>query len=94
FERDSIVRNAGGKPFGRVVLPEDFEYSEGIDSLPVLILKIPKVLCESPFAETFYIDGYKYTIPRDVPSFRLNLRGQDWIVASFYLRRVPSEETP
>ena len=91
FAKDHIVRNELGKPFGRVILPEDFTYTPGIESIPVLIFKIPKVISESPLSAIFYIDGYKYAIPKDVHSFRVNLRGPDWVVASFHLRRVSNE---
>lgn len=92
FASDKIVRNDRGKPLGRVVLPEDFEYETGIDEIPVLLLKIPKVISEAPTSESLYIDGHKYAIPKGIYSFRINLRGADWVIASFYLRRVPSEE--
>jgi len=87
FAKDFIARDDRGRPLGKVILPSDFDYSEGIDKIPVLLLRLPKVLIKSPLGNILYIDGWEYKVPTDIPKFRVNLRVNDWIVASFYLQR-------
>ncbi|HUV59102.1 MAG TPA: hypothetical protein VMW09_03215 [Desulfatiglandales bacterium] len=88
FAKDFVARDEKGRPFGRAVLPSDFKYFEGIDKIPVLLLKVPKIISKSVLGHIVYIDGLKYRIPMDIPKFRVNARMDDWVVASFYLERV------
>lgn len=89
FKYDRLVRNAKGVPIGRLVLAYDNEYEQGQDSIKVLLLRVPIVNVTGKIEDfKFYVDGYLYEIPKNVPSFRINKRDNEWVVASFLAKKV------
>ena len=86
FKQDHIVRDAKGGPLGKIILRNDNAYEEGKD-IEVALLKIPLVLKGNIQESTVYIDGHPYKLPENLPKFRRNTRGKDWVLSSFILQR-------
>ena len=88
FRHDRLVRNAKGEPLGRIVLAFDNDYEQGQDNIKVLLLRVPLVNLTGKIEDfKFYVDGYLYEIPKNIPSFRINKRDNEFVVSSFLAKR-------
>ena len=85
FTNDRLVRDASGKPIGRVVLAEP--YQEGA-RVPVSLLTVPKGPGKALRGIDYYIDGVAYKIQADLPDIRVTEYSNRWVVNSFFLVRV------
>ena len=82
FKTDHLVRDAAGKPLGRVVLAGD--YTEGAD-IAVALMDIPRVKVEHAMGQTYYIDGHAYRLPKDLPKIRFTPQDSRLTINNFFL---------
>ncbi len=85
FKQDRIVRDAVGKPIGRVVLPGDFKMGT---SIAVAILTVPKALQVPLVGTKFYVDGEPYQVPEDLPKVKFTTTIDKLMVSNFFLDKV------
>lgn len=88
FSNDYIFREKSGKPIGRIVLFDETEYSIGVSTLKVAILKVPLTYSSGIIGLEGYIDGIKYKIPTSIHDIKVNRRDKDWVLTNFFLKRV------
>ena len=72
FIVDRIVRNDKGHPIGRCSFKVRFQYTTGMQEIPVALCEFPKVYVKDPRGMTFYIDGFAYTLSKDIHDIRVN----------------------
>jgi hypothetical protein len=90
FVADHLTRNSSGSPIGRIILVNDSSYVPG-ENIRVLMYCVPVSTTQSILGSSIYVDGLRYKVPQDIPSFRLNRRDKEWIASSFVLVRYPHE---
>jgi len=89
FIYDKVVRDKYGIPKGRVILKNDQEYEQGMDAIPVVLLKMS--MKSGVLGLVVYVDGEAYKIPTDIEKSKVSQKGPDFIITNFYLKREGSE---
>ncbi len=82
FKTDRLVRDATGRPLGRLVLADP--YVEG-RNIRVAVLDVPRVAPELAKQQTFYIDGHPYKLPPNLPEIRFTPVDNRLKINNFYL---------
>jgi len=85
FEKDGLVRNAQGRPVGRVVLAEPYVKGE---NLKVAMLMVPKGQNVRLRGSMFYVDGIPYKVPADLPDVKVTEYANRWVADTFVMEKV------
>jgi hypothetical protein len=84
FKFDRIVRDSEGKPFGRVILAEQYQEDEDIK---VTLMTIPKEFTKYVKGLVVFIDEIPYIIPEDLHELKIGGDPLRWLINSFILKR-------
>jgi len=84
FKTDRLVRDASGRPLGRLVLAAD--YVEG-QNIVVALMDIPRVKEELAKSQVYYVDGLAYRVPGNLPSIKFTAKDNRLIINNFFLMR-------
>lgn len=72
FVVDRIVRNKDRRPLGRCVFKAKFNYTKGMDEIPIALCEFPKIYVKDPRGMVFYIDEIAYRIQDNLNDVRVN----------------------